>query len=827
MPWYTGSLNTLYKELDSSKAGLTKNEALVRLQKYGENQLVFKTKPLWKILLEPFANIFVIVLLLAVTISLLSGETLDASIIGLIICINAVIFYTQQFTTSRVMRSLKNYSLQNVKVYRNGTLTEIISTQLVPGDVMQLQEGEKIPADARLISVESFEVNESSLTGESIPVFKKPHDLEINKELYEQSNMVFQGTYVVAGLANAIVVATANETEFSKIAALSTTEKSKSPVEIKIDKIIVSIIKIVAIVAVVVFILALLRGIPAGESLRYALSLTVSAVPEGLPVALSVILVLGMRRMARKKALVRDFQSIENIGLVTTIATDKTGTLTKNHLSIVDYWSYSPSISLKEFARKTIAQSNVHPDPLDKAIYESMKSDEVVTKYYPFDLRIRMSGAFIEKEQYIYIKGAPEHILKISDNSSTVSKKAESAMHERTSKGYRVIAIARFKTQKALSNLGNLPVKGIEFLGFISLADELRPEAKPAVQAAHDAGIAVCLVTGDHYETAFNIAKKVGIATHPNQVTAGVDLPKDDNAILTAIQGKAVFSRILPKNKYRILQALKKNNITAMTGDGVNDVPAISSAHVGISMGSGSDIARDASGIVLLNDNFSTIVDAIAESRKIFDNISKMLFYLLSTSLGEILTMIGALIIGLPLPVTAIQILWINLVTDTAMVIPLGLEPEEKNIMSRPPRDPKAPILNSFLLSRMVIIGSTMAIITLIVVFILDRQGYSSEYIQTVAFMTLVVAQWMNAFNARSESTSSFTRVKVFNPGMLIGLLVGFSLQMAVLFGPLQNIFSIQNVSIGLLLTTSAIMAVTILTAAEIHKMIVRRKAVI
>jgi len=362
----------------------------------------------------------------------------------------------------------------------------------------------------------------------------------------------------------------------------------------------------------------------------------------------------------------------------------------------------------------------------------------------------------------------------------------------------------------------------IEFIGFLAFADELRSEAKNAIRAAHKAGISVRLITGDHYETAFNIGKQLGLATHINQVMQGVDLPKSMPALVETIKDKTVFARILPEDKFRILKALKQTEITAMTGDGVNDVPALANAHVGIAMGSGSDIAKDAGGIVLLDDNFATIIKAIAEGRKIFDNIRRMLFYLLSTSLGEVLTMVGALLFGLPLPITAIQILWINLVTDTAMVLPLGLEPEEDDHMKRPPRKPKDPLMSRMLLSRIAIIGLTMAVVTLITVSILVKQGYETSYIQTVAFMMLIVAQWMNAFNARSEFKSSFSRIKKVNYGLIVGLAIASVLQVLVMFGPLREVFDVQTVPLSTLLISSGLMAMTILIVSELHKFIIK-----
>lgn len=822
MIWYKENTEQLYEILETSEKGLSSTEASARLKRYGENQLAIKKDSIWRIIIEPFKSVFVAVLVAAAVVSLLSSEPLDAVIIGAILIINSGIFYSQQYATTRVLRSLKNHSIQQVQVVRGNSELTISSVYLVPGDIIILSEGERVPADARIVHTDNLQVNESSLTGESVPVHKHASTLEAAKQIYEQDNMVFQGTYVLSGTARALVVETAARTEFGKIASLASDDHTKSPVQAKIDHLIALIVKIVSVLAVIVFVLSLVRGIAFDEALRFILALTVSAVPEGLPVALTVIIVLGMRRMAKQKALVRNFKAIEDIGLVTTIATDKTGTLTKNHLKIVDRWSLGKT-DVSKIMSRTIDTRQSQTDPLDQAIKEVVTVHENVDKMYPFDLALRMSGAYSKSSSTIYVKGSPEHILSLSRATKNQHHQAESKMHELASKGYRVIAFGVYKDFKKIpDSLSMIKPGQLEFIGFAAFADELRPEAQEAIRAAHKAGISVRLITGDHFETAYNIAKQLGLASHPDQVIKGTDLPQGTRALASAIESKTVFARILPEDKFRILKALKRTEITAMTGDGVNDVPALANAHIGIAMGSGSDIARDAGGIVLLNDNFSTFIKAISEGRKIFDNIRRMLYYLLSTNIGQVITMIGALLFGLPLPVTAIQILWINLVTDTAMVLPLGLEPEEDGHMKRPPRRPKDPLLSRMLITRMAAVSFTMAAVTLIIVAVLVKQGQEIAYIQTVAFMALVSAQWMNAFNARSEIKSSFSRISKVNHGLNIGFALGFFLQMIVMFGPLRNMFNIQAVPLQTLLISTGIMALCILLVSELHKFVVR-----
>lgn len=823
--WYKETTPKLYEILETSDRGLSASAVRQRQREYGLNELSKHGDAIWKVILEPFRNIFVGVLLLAATVSLFNHESLDAVIIAAIILVNAAIFYVQHYATQRVLRSLKKHSESTVLVTRDGLDKELSSTQLVPGDIVTLQEGDRVPADMRIVHTDMLQIDESSLTGESVPVHKHASTLSADKEVYEQDNMTFQGTYVLAGTARAVVVATGPRTEFGKIADLAADQNVHSPVQDKIDALVALLIKVIAGVVAVVFVLALVRGLPAGESLRFVLSLSVSAVPEGLPVALTVIIVLGMRRMAKKHALVRSFKAIEDVGLITTIATDKTGTLTKNHLTVAESWSVSSRYHALSVAQHTIDDDVSQGDPLDTALRESTTSDLAKPdKVYSFDIGLRLSGAYYAAHKTLYIKGSPEHVLAKSQLSKADHHEAESQMHKLAAEGYRIIAVARRDELASkptdLSTLGN----NLTFVGYVAFADELRPDAAKAISAARKAGIDVKLITGDHFETALNIGGRVGLADGPGQVASGLELPNDEVAFAEIVREHAVFARILPEDKYRILQSLKQTEIVAMTGDGVNDVPALANAHVGFAMGSGNDIARDAGDVVLLRDSFSTIIAAIAEGRRIYDNIRRMLFYLLATTLGEVMTMIGALVFGLPLPVTAIQILWINLVTDTALVLPLGLEPAEDGLMKRSPRRPNEPLLSRLLLSRMVLVAAVIAVVALIAVFVLDRDGHDTAYIQTVAFMVLIAAQWANALNARSETASIFSRAKVVNRGMLVGFTVAFALQMLVMFGPLAGAFHIQPVPLTVLVGWSLAAVIAVLLAGETHKLLMKKR---
>ena len=837
MLYYNKSINATLKELGSSPRGLHPSEVADRRRVYGPNSLKITGEPLWRKLVEPFANVFMAVLGLAAIISILHGDTLDAVIILVIMAASGAIYYVQRFSTERILRSLQRHSAQAVEVTRDGKTLTLDTTELVPGDIITLREGEKVPADARLIDGSSVRADESLLTGESVPISKTLDALAGEKQIYEQSNLLFQGSFVVSGVATAVVIRTGNATEFGQLAALSKKEEVRSPVQKKIDTLINQIIAAVGGMAVVAFSLAVLRGTDLFEALRFVMALSVSAVPESLPVAISVVLVLGMRRMAAKKALVRNMRAIETVGVLTTIATDKTGTLTLNKLTVQETWQpESVMPELPELVRRSVNHSEhakAH-DPLDIAMVDYADAEQVAALRHkplhslPFDQDVAMSGnVWPHKNGHGYelaLKGAPEAILARSTMSEDERERAEHTLHHLTSQGYRVIALATAELAAPIESFAALPARtSLELAGYIAVADSLRPEAAGAVKAALDAGVTVRMITGDHFETAYHIGRQLGMVSRRDQVFDSSRMhTMTDDELARAVADVRVFSRVVPENKYRLLSILKRHNITAMTGDGVNDVPALSNAHVGVAMGSGAQIAKDAGDIILLDDNFKSIIDAMREGRTIISNVRRMLYYLLATNAGEALTMMGALIIGLPLPLVPVQILWVNLVTDTSMVIPLGLEKGQAGAMRHRPERPNAPILNRYLVSRMILVAVTMAVTTL-GLYAAFSAAYGHDYGRTIAFCALVVMQWASAFNARSDYESIFSRIFVWSTPFYIGLAVAVGLQMLAVFGPLQGLLHISTVSIGDLVTTGIIAFTLPIILVEVHKYFGRR----
>ncbi len=834
MDYHALSTEETLRELNATPNGLAPSTVQERIQEYGLNILSVHTEPLWRKIIEPFRSVFIIVLFVAAAISLYHDAIIDAMIITAIIMVSATIYYVQRFSTERILRSLQKKNKLEATVIRQGVQLTVDSTGLVPGDIIILEEGDKVPADARLLEVRSFRVDESQLTGESLPIEKYVEPVSAKSEVYERGNMVYQGSFTIGGIAKAVVVATANSTEFGRLAALSTEAKSTSPVQEKIDTLITRVIIGVSAIAIVTFLLALYRGIEYSEALRLVIALAVSAVPESLPIAISVILALGMRRMAARKALVRTMSAIESIGTITTIATDKTGTLTKNKLTVHEVWSVNGKLAE---AHKTLAHtiimaaSNKSHDPLDTAFYEYREKHDIQVgrtapiSSFQFEHTVAMSGNVWHAGEFttLYVKGAPEHVIERSDLTENERERAIAQLHHMTGTGYRVIALAHTSISKPLSSLEALPRSHkLEFDGFVAVADILRAEAKGAIQTAQRAGIVVRMVTGDHFETAFHIGKQLGLVTSRDEVFDSRRLSTmSDKDLEKAIDSIRVFSRVIPEQKHRLLTILKKTNITAMTGDGVNDVPALTNAHVGVAMGSGAQIAKDAGDIILLDNNFRSIVNAVHEGRTVYANIKRMVMYLLSTNLGEVLVTFGSLLLGLPLPLAAVQILWINLATDTCLVIPLGLEPGEKRNMNVPPQRSNAPLLSRFMLSRTILIASTMAAVTL--TLYASYMSYGEAYARTIAFSALVVMQWASAFGARSDYEPIWRRIFKLNPAFYVGLTVAIGLQMLALFGPLGTVLHVSPVALGDLAYTSFIAFAAPLIVIETHKWIGRR----
>lgn len=825
---YNLSVEDVLGAFETSREGLPSAEAKRRLEEFGRNELTAHRTPLWRRIIEPFASYFVIVIIIAAIISALEQKWFETVIISVIVVVNAIIYYFQQFSVNRVLKTLREQDRQFVLALRDGEEERIDSELLVPGDIIYISEGMKIPADGRLIEANNVQADESMLTGESLPVHKRAEAIAGKKQIYDQANMLFKGSFMSSGSGLFLITGTGNATELGAINTLAAeAQEGKTPIEVKIDDLTKKLLYGIGIATATVFALAIYRGIELDDAVAYTLSILVSAVPEGLPVAMTLVLLFSARRMARQKALVKHIASMETMGAITLIATDKTGTITQNKLSIADvYTAHTNRQTFNEAVRASLnGDADNSEDPLDVILHKDVEDvriprDWKKVKEFPFDQKLRMSGVVWQhpKGYSLYIKGAPEQVLRYC-KANKVLDEAKDQLKDFTSRGYRTIGFAQKDTKALPEKLDRKILSDLHFDGFVGLSDQLRPGVARSIAQAHQAGIKVVMLTGDHIETAGHIARKVGIATDQSQVSDSSVLESGDpEKIVKQLEHTTVFGRVLPEHKYALLKAVKGHEITTMTGDGVNDIPALVEADAGLAMGSGTDAAKDASDIVLVNSNFQTIMNAVRVGRTVLANIRKMVVYLVGTNSGEILIMLLALLFGLPLPLTAVMILWINLVTDGVAVIPLGLSAPEEHHMKLPPKDPRAPLLEGYMLFRSILLAVIMAASVLYIFTSMLHQG--EAYARTAAFLSLIVVQWANAFNMNFEFRSwtyNFVR-----PNWKLVAAIGASVVVNVLIfmTPLKEYFSLETLNMRDALVAIVLPTVATLLLCDAHKLI-------
>lgn len=838
--FYNQTTKEVLKQFDTDPTrGLSEAAVRARQAKYGLNTIKMAEKPLWKKILEPFMDVFMIVLIVAMVLSMLQGNWLEAATILAIIALDAVIFYVQQFSTEKILKSLKRSTLHSVTVFRDATEQAVAATDLVPGDIVILHEGDRVPADGRVLNESGLLTNESMLTGESEAIAKDAKAISGPKKVYEQRNMVFSGSFVVTGTGRFLVTATGNQTEYGRIASLAASLGEESPIKRKMDRLVGQIAIVVIIIAVLVLVIQLVDGIGLLDALEFTLAMAVSAVPEGLPIAISIILALCAARMAKKQALIRELRAIESIGIVTTIASDKTGTLTENRLELRETWS--PNLTPKQF-RESLAcaalgdnsmmeggRDSLTIDPLDTCILNYMRDNNYdvcsfeAIRSYAFDQGIKMSGNLYREKNgtlTLKLKGAPEVILGRSKLSQKQRAEADDKLVELANKGYKVVALASGKINHEINELNRLDKSAeLKFEGFVAVADALRAGVPAAIKQAARMGVKTKMVTGDHAGTAFAIGREVGLAEDFSQVLDCSKLSSlNDDDLVDLVKNTTIFARVTPEDKYRILSAIKQTEICAMTGDGVNDVPALVGAHVGIAMGDAPSIVQDAGDIVLLDNNFRNITEAIKESRTVLANIRRMLGYLLATNAGEVLTMLGALLISGGQLLTPIQILWINLVTDSLMVIPIGLEPPEQKVLRQKPESKDAPILPLKMVSKMVVVALVMALGTIGTYYLAEALLHDTEQANTLAFTALVAMQWANALSVRGVYESAWQRLKVPHKSFHLALGVAVILQILVLFTPFGKLMNVVSVPLWALAATAAVAFVVPLVIFELYK---------
>ncbi len=827
-------LKEVYKELNTSEKGLSSEEAKKRIEKYGLNEIkeAKKISPL-KIFFSQFNNFIIYILLAALGISIFLGEKIDAVVIGVILILNAFMGFIQEYKAEKAIEALKKMASLKAKVIRNGQEQKIDASELVLGDIILLETGDKVPADSRLIEIMNLEAQEAALTGESVPVKKAIGTLDEKTPVADRYNMVFSSTIITKGRGKAIVTSTGMDTQIGKIAEMiQATEAVLTPLQIKLKQLGKFLGLAVIIIAVVVFLAGTFAaGLSPIEMFIASVALAVAAVPEGLPAVVTISLALGVQRMIKRNALVRKLPSVETLGSTTVICSDKTGTLTCNEMTVKKIYANGQIIDVSgqgyaikgafHINKKVINTKNFLKlleigvlcndaklnekesigDPTEISLIVSaakagLKKDFLETKYprteeIQFTSERKLMSTFhkINSKEVIYTKGAPDIILEKCDRilvngqvqrlSKLEKKKILGINEELANNALRVLGFA-YKE-------GELTEKNMVFVGLQAMMDPPRPEVKEAIEKSKKAGIKVVMITGDHIATARAIAKELGIE---GKAIEGKDLDKIKH-LHKQVEEIAIYARVNPEHKTKIVDALRKRgHIIAMTGDGVNDAPALKNSDIGIAMGiSGTDVSKEASHMILTDDNFASIVNAIEEGRTIYSNIKKFVKYLLSSNLGEVLTIFTAIMLspffGNALPVIAIQILWINLATDGLPALALSVDPGEEGLMDKEPRNPKEKILTKDMIISMVIIGLIMMIGTLFVFRLYLPK--SLEYAQTMAFSTLMMFQMFNVLNCRSEDKSLF---RLRNNKWLIGAItISILLQVAVIHTPLALFF--------------------------------------
>ena len=808
--------------LESSREGLSEEDAQARLVLHGPNEFGQQAEISWlHTVIAQVKSPLVYVLAIAAGVSLAAGHPTDAAVILAIVILNTIIGFVQEYRAERAMAELAKFAAPTARVRRGGEERDIVSAQLVPGDVMMLVAGDKVPADGRVLEAHSLESNESALTGESEPVGKNAQPVDAETALAARSNMVYSGTVVTRGRGMAVVAETGGATEFGKIAAeVRATEREATPLQRQLA-VVGKMLGIIALgLAGMVFVIGILRGIDALEMFMFAVASAVAAIPEGLPAVVTVALAIGLRSMARRNAIIRRLPAVESLGSATVIVTDKTGTLTQNRMTVESVWCLGvpeeivgQSLLESEQAKRAFAgaalasdselreadgEFSATGDPTEAAFVVAaaragLRKPELEAKCervaeIPFDAETGYMATLhrCEEGMVVYLKGMPQVVLKRCKAALVGNEEApmDDAMQRElddantaiAGRALRVLAVAYKKMAGDRAELAVGDVEeGFVHLGLVGMIDPPRPEAIEAVERCRRAGIRVIMATGDSVNTARAIASQFGLIHEDSLAVDGAELSRmTDEELKEKLPRIAVFARVEPAQKLRLVNILQQmGEVVAMTGDGVNDAPALKTADIGVAMGvTGTGVAKEAGDMVLADDNFATIVAAVEEGRIVFSRIRKVVSYLVSTNAGEIITVAFAVAVGWPLPLTAVQLLWVNLVTDSAPSLALAADPPSVDMLSQRPRDPRENVINRESVLRLAIVAPAMAAATLTAFFLGLEDGLAKA--QTMAFLTLSISQLYNAMNVRSAQKSVFAISLFANKALLWA--VGFAL---------------------------------------------------
>ncbi len=845
--WHNLDIKKVFHILKTSHHGLSKQEVQTRQKKYGPNQLP-QAKPLsaTRIFLQQFTSPLIVILLIAAGVSFVIGEHIDAAVILAAVVMNAIVGFIQEQKAQNALLKLQRAVVIKTIVKRDGREQEVESDQLVPGDIIILRAGDKVPADARLISSRNLQVNEAVLTGESWEEEKKTGIVDKNTPLGDRENMLFMGTILTNGQAEAVVVSTGKNTELGRIATmLKEVDDQKTPLQLRLERLSKQIGIGVLLIVFVILLFGIYKGHGFVDMFKVAIAIAVSAIPEGLAVALTVILAISMQRILQRNGLVRRLVAAEALGSTTVICTDKTGTLTTGEMQVAEvitdnfYFDTLENIPLEqakqglsdiilvlrigvlcseavvEYQSDSLKDVKIFGNMTERALIRAgilfgIHKKELLHKFHQFDvIPFDSTKKFMatlhkndERGNIIYAKGAPEKILskcqfylKGDKAVKLTDKKRQEFEHKfekLSKKGLRILAVAYREVSSDQKKITLDDVSDLVLVGFIGLKDPIREGVKETIDKCRQAGIRVVMITGDHVLTAQTIAQDLKLATDKHNVITGDQLHElNDKEFYRRVTDLTVYARVSPADKLRIIKAWQEHKeVVAMTGDGVNDAPALKSANIGVAMGSGTEVAKEVADLVILDDHFATIVAAIEQGRVIYDNIKKVVLYLMSNSLVEVIIIMFALLVGWPLPLLATQILWINIIGGGLPSIALAYDPEDPAVMQERPRNISKEILSAESKLLIVLISIVTAITTLIIFYYFWKKTGSVELARTVSFTGVAIPSLIYIFSCRSLRRSFFASIKIKNIYLWISIIIGFLLQAAAVYLPiLQKAF--------------------------------------
>jgi len=850
MSYYSQNIEDVLSALKSSKNGLSEEQAKERLKKYGENNLPKSGEKITriKILLDQFKSPLIFILIIAGIVSGILGERIDATVIFITVGINTIVGFMQEDKANQALKKLRSLIEYNAVVMRNGKLRQIKSLEIAPGDILHIEAGDKIQADGRIITSVDFETNEAALTGESEPNKKNNSILEEKTSVADRVNMVFRGTVAVNGRATMIVTGTGKNTEIGKIASLvKETKEDRTPLQIQLNKMSRVLAIIVLTVSVLIFILGVFvrsNGETVLQMFEVAVAMAVAAIPEGLVITLTVILAVGMRFILKRKALVRKLVAAETLGSVSVICTDKTGTITEGKMRITRLITAQDDLDFEELKTLDISKHDRHSEALFSLRIGVLSNDGVIENTDLAEDKWKMIGdttdlAFlhmgavagfdkenlervmdrmdeipfsserkymatlhsVDNSHVVYIKGAPEVLLakcKFFEENGKMKKLTEAKqlwfqkeIDSLTDKGLRVLALACKKIDAEQEKISEEDINELTLVGVAGLSDPIRPDVKETIKLSHQAGIKTVMITGDHIKTAQAIAKEIGLADDLDKIFDGQKLEHmTDDELRAVIEHVSIFARVDPIHKIRIVRAFQANGeVVAMTGDGVNDAPALKAADIGIALGSGSDVSKEIADMVLLDDSYSTIVSAVEQGREIYQNVKKVVLYLLSGSFAEMVLISGSLIAGLPLAILPAQILWVNIIEDAFPNMALAFDKGDKENMAEGPRKRGEPLIDVEMKTMIIIISvvSNLVLFGLFIYF-LNTIGDLAK-IRTLMFVGLGIDSLLYVYSVRSMRHMIWEKNPFDNQYLNLALLFGWAMLLSTIYlEPLQKL---------------------------------------